>query len=51
LIELNKAIKEKLDVANTKPFQKRKGNRQEVFLEEERCALVPLPHSPYETAS
>ncbi|MBG9541698.1 IS21 family transposase [Cytobacillus firmus] len=51
LIELNKAIKEKLDVVNTKPFQKRKGNRQEAFLEEERFALIPLPHSPYEIAS
>lgn len=51
LTELNIAIKEKLDVVNTKPFQKRKGNRQEAFLEEEKFALIPLPHSPYKIAS
>ena len=51
LAELNKAVREKLDVVNTKPFQKRKGNRREAFLEEEKFALIPLPHSPYEIAS
>ena len=44
LTELNKVVKEKLDVVNTKPFQKRKGNRKKAFLEEERFAVIPLPH-------
>lgn len=50
LPELNKAIREKLDIVNTKPFQKKKGNRQEAFLGEEKFALMPLPNSAYEIA-
>ncbi|WP_245976688.1 IS21 family transposase [Oceanobacillus arenosus] len=51
LSELNKAIKEKLDVVNTKSFQKKSGSRQETFLKEEKFALMSLPNSPYEIAS
>lgn len=51
LLELNKAIQEKLAIVNTKPFQKKEGNRQEAFLKEEKFALASLPHSPYEIAS
>jgi len=51
LLELNKAIKEKLAIVNTKPFQKKEGNRQEAFLNEEKFALAPLPYSRYEIAS
>lgn len=51
LLELNKAIREKLAIVNTKPFQKKEGNRQEAFLNEEKFALAPLPHSQYEIAS
>lgn len=48
--ELNKAIKEKLEEFNARPFQKRKGSRLTAFLEEEKDFLMPLPASPYETA-
>lgn len=50
LPELNKAIREKLDIVNTKPFQKKKRNRQEAFLNEESFTLMPLPNSAYEIA-
>ena len=48
--ELNKAIHEKLEGFNAKPFQKKKGSRLSAFLEEEKDFLMPLPASPYETA-
>lgn len=48
--ELNKAIHEKLEEFNAKPFQKKKGSRLSAFLEEEKDFLMPLPASPYETA-
>lgn len=48
--DLNKAILEKLDEFNAKPFQKRKGSRLSAFLEEEKEFLMPLPASQYETA-
>ncbi|MDA8227222.1 MAG: IS21 family transposase [Desulfitobacterium hafniense] len=49
LAELNRAIREKLEVFNRKPFQKRPGSRQTVFLEE-KALLLPLPAAPYELA-
>ena len=49
--ELNKAIKEKLEEFNARPFQKRKGSRLTAFLEEEKDFLMPLPASPYERLS
>lgn len=48
--EMNKAIQEKLTEFNTKPFQKKEGNRLTAFLDEEKFALLPLPNSPYELA-
>lgn len=49
--ELNRAIREKLTEFNTKPFQKKKGNRLTAFMEEERFSLIPLPVSPYKIAA
>lgn len=48
--ELNKAIHEKLEEFNAKPFQKKKGSRLSAFIEEEKDFLMPLPASLYETA-
>ena len=48
--ELNRAIYEKLQEFNEKPFQKKKGSRLTAFEEEEKPFLMPLPTSPYETA-
>ncbi|MFD1708509.1 IS21 family transposase, partial [Siminovitchia sediminis] len=45
ITELNLAIKEKLTEFNTKPFQKKKGNRLTAFTEEEKFALISLPVS------
>ena len=50
LSELNEAIKDKLEIFNSNPFQKKAGSRLSVFLEEEKPALQPLPVSPYELA-
>ena len=48
--ELNATVREKLETFNTRPFQKKAGNRQSVFLEEEKDFLLPLPEKPYELA-
>jgi transposase len=37
-------------VFNQKPFQRKPGSRQSVFLEEEKVMLLPLPGSIYELA-
>jgi len=50
LYELNELIKEKLNEFNRKPFQKKEGSRESVFLAEEQNALIPLPVSKYELA-
>lgn len=50
LHELNKAIREKLNSFNQKPFQKKEGSRYSIFLEEEKPMLMPLPTTPYELA-
>lgn len=49
--ELNQAIREKLDVLNAKPFQKKEGSRRSVFQAEEKSFLLALPASPYELAT
>ena len=49
LVELNQAIREKLDAFNHKPFQKREGSRASCF-EEEKLFLLPLPATPFELA-
>ena len=47
LVELNKAIAERLYLFNHKSFQKRDGSRAYEF-EEERKFLLPLPKHPFE---
>ena len=51
LQELNKAIREKLKVFNSKPFQKKEGSRFSIFLAEEKPMLLPLPTTHYELAT
>lgn len=51
LVDLNEAIREKLEILNSKPFQKKEGSRLSVFLEEEKPLLLPLPAAPYELAT
>lgn len=51
LSELNQAIQKKLKEFNEKPFQKKKGSRQSVFLSEEKHTLLPLPMNTYELAT
>lgn len=50
LRELNQAIREKLEVFNQKPFQKKEGSRYELFRHEELPLLTPLPATRYELA-
>lgn len=49
--ELNRSIREKLDVLNAKSFQKKEGSRRSVFMTEEKPFLLPLPATPYELAT
>ena len=49
--ELNEALRERLEIVNRTPFQKREGSRQSVFDEEDRGALGPLPATPFELES
>lgn len=41
--ELNQAIRQKLEVFQSHPFQKREGSRYEIFRDEELPLLIPLP--------
>jgi transposase len=50
LSELNIAIKEKLQVFNSKLFQKKEGSRLSLFQDEEIPLLIQLPTTPYEIA-
>lgn len=50
LWELNEAIRERLNLFNSKPFQKKEGSRSSMF-EEENCYLLPLPSSHYEMST
>lgn len=49
--EANEKIKKCLDDFNNRPFQKRQGSRAEVFINEEKPFLRPLPKEPYEYAT
>ncbi len=51
LEELNAALRERLEIVNRAPFQKREGSRRSVFEEEDRPALAPLPATPFELES
>lgn len=46
--EVKAAVNERLEIINTKPFQKRKGCRKEAYLAEEKEFMLPLPKHPYE---
>jgi len=50
IAELNKAAKDKLPELNTRPMQKLKKSRRELFETMDRPALKPLPAAPYEFA-
>jgi transposase len=51
LSELNEAIKERLGVLNSRPFQKLEGSRKQVFKELDKPVLRPLPLKQYEFAA
>ncbi len=48
--ELNKAIRQKLEVYNSERFQKKEGSRKQLFIEDETPNLIALPAAPYELA-
>ena len=48
LAQLNEALLEKVREINARPFQKRDGSRDEVFIRQEKPLLAPLPGKPYE---
>lgn len=48
--ELNKAVLDRVHTLCLKPYQKRPGSRQSVFLEVDKPALRPLPAVRYEQA-
>lgn len=50
LYELKQAVRELLEEANNRPFQKREGSRRTLFEEIEKPTLKPLPVETYEFA-
>ena len=48
LVELNRAIREKLEQFNRKLFQKKEGSRLDLFLKDEKPLLSPLPATRFE---
>ena len=50
LRELNKAVREKLEELNNRPFKQRVGTRRSAFLEEEKSFLRSLPSHEFEPA-
>ena len=48
LAELNRAIREKLEQFNRRLFQKKEGSRLDLFLEDEKPLLSPLPATRFE---
>ena len=46
--EVKQAVAERLELINTKSFQKRPGCRRDAFLSEEKEFMLPLPKRPYE---
>ena len=46
--EVKEAVTERLELINTKPFQKRPGCRRDAYLREEKEFMLPLPKRPYE---
>lgn len=49
LVQVQNAVKAKLEEYNNKPFEEREGSRSEVFHAEEKPRLTPLPPVRYET--
>ena len=47
LEELNRALAQKVEVINSRPFQKRDGSRESEYLRQEKSSLIPLPAQPY----
>lgn len=45
---LRSAVRKELDAHNDRPFSKREGTRRQVFEEQEKPLLRPLPAAPYE---
>lgn len=50
LAELNRAMRNKLELFNSKLFQKKDGSRLSLFLGEEKPLLAPLPANRFELA-
>lgn len=50
LEEAQSAVAEKLEELNDRNFKKRPGSRRDVYLEEEKDFMRPLPREPYEPA-
>lgn len=50
LVEMNDAIRELLEVLNTRPMKKLKKSRRELFETQDRPAALPLPDRPYQYA-
>lgn len=48
LAHLNETLLDKVCEINARPFQKKAGSRDEVFLGQEKHVLIPLPQRPYE---
>jgi transposase len=48
--ELNRALREQLDIYNNRPFQKLEGSRTSLFEKLDKPTLKALPHSRYELA-
>jgi hypothetical protein len=48
LAQLNEALMDGVLEINARPFQKRDGSRDEVFIRQEKPLLAPLPGKPYE---
>jgi transposase len=51
LFDLNQLIQKQLTRLNTRPFTKKQGSRQSIFLAEEKPLLAALPTSDYERAT
>lgn len=46
--ELNAAIRKQVDLFNVKPFKHKSGSRKELFEQQEKPLLRPLPAAPFE---
>ena len=51
LSDFNKALIAQVMAINSRPFQKREGSRESIFLGQEKPMLIPLPANPYEMST